>query len=466
VLCFGESRISVKKDCQLGAWDGIWQIIGHSRQPAEMGNVAGQETGRYSGWPVAFVQSALVFLPSQTERYVKYDLITDAGQLSKFCEESEGEEILGFDTEFVSENLYRPQLCLIQAATSKRMVLIDTIAVRDVRPFWNLVCDGVGQVVAHAAREEFLFCYRDCKRRPARLFDLQIAAGFVGYDYPAAYSTLVGQIEGTSLNKGETRTDWRQRPLSQKQLQYAAQDVEHLATLHAHLFSALEKNGRLGWYEQEVNAWQEQLEDSETQPAWLRMSGLSRLNRRSLGLVRQLSEWRDSVAAGENRSPRRILPDDLLIEIAKRGEADLSRLKAIRGLQNRVSARFLNDITEQVALAMAIDDEDLPSKIRVAPSVNLGILGQFLQTGLNLICVRERIAPGLVANAQDVRDLAARMMGMLETSEPLKLDSGWRREIVGKSFANLLNGKLALRIANLDQDQPLELVAWNGDGAS
>ncbi len=395
---------------------------------------------------------------------MNYDLITEPKKLAAFCEESRGEDFLGFDTEFVSENLYRPQLCLIQAATSKRMVLIDTLAVKDVRPFWDLICDDVGQVVAHAAREEFLFCYRDCKKRPARLFDLQIAAGFVGYDYPAAYSTLVGQIVGTRLNKGETRTDWRQRPLSQKQLHYAAQDVEHLSAIHQHLYSALEKSGRLSWYEEEVDAWQGQLEFAETQPTWLRMSGLSRLNRRSLGLVRQLSEWRDSVAASENRSPRRILPDDLLIEIAKRGDADLSRLKAIRGLQNRVSARFLNDITAQVAIAVGLEDNDLPEKIRAAPSVNLGILGQFLQTGLNLICVRERIAPGLVANAQDVRDLAARMMGMLENGEPQKLDSGWRREIVGKSFENLLNGKLALRIANLDKDQPLELVAWNGDG--
>jgi ribonuclease D len=291
---------------------------------------------------------------------------------------------------------------------------------------------------------------------------LQLAAGFLGYDYPAAYSTLVGQVVGTRLNKGETRTDWRQRPLSQKQLQYAAQDVEHLAAIHAHLKSELEKAERLQWYEQEVDAWQTQLEETETQPTWLRMSGLSRLNRRSLAIVQKLSEWRDGTAASENRSPRRILPDDLLIEIAKRGEADLSRLKAIRGLQNRVAARFLDSITAQVAAAMKMNDDELPSKIRAAPTVNLGILGQFMQTGLNLICVRERIAPGLVANAQDVRDLAARMMGLLENGDPQKLDSGWRREIVGKSFERLLNGKLALRIANLDKDQPLELVEWNG----
>lgn len=392
---------------------------------------------------------------------VKFDLITTTPQLLEFCDQSRGHDFLGFDTEFVSENLYRPLLCLVQAVTRDRTVLIDSLAVPDLSPFWELVCGGVGNVVVHAAREEFLFCYRACGRRPARLFDLQIAAGFVGYDYPAAYSTLVGEIAGNRIDKGETRTDWRIRPLTQRQMEYAVQDVEHLPALYQHLKKQLDARRRTAWYEDEIERWQTQMEETETEPAWMRLSGLSRFGRRSLGIVRQLSQWREKVASELNRSPRRILPDDLLIEIAKRSESDPARVKAIRGLQGRVSAKHLPEISSQIEIALSLPEQELPDRIHSAPNVNLGIVGQFLQTGLNLICVREKIAPGLVANAQDVRDLAGRMLGLVSSDEPLRLDSGWRHEIAGQSFRDLVNGRTALRIAGVNRPQPLELVTWN-----
>lgn len=432
----------------LGASHWICQIVEHCLQDYQ------------PELPVGFAPSSC-----PEARNVKFDLITTPEQLEQFCAQTTGHEFLGFDTEFVSENLYRPLLCLVQAVTRDRTVLIDAMAVPRLDPFWELVCHGVRNVVVHAAREEFLFCYRACGKRPARLFDLQIAAGFLGHDFPAAYSTLVGELAGKQLDKGETRTDWRIRPLTQRQMEYAVQDVEHLPALYRNLLKRLESSGRLGWYEAEIAAWQDQMVESETQPSWMKLSGLNRLGRRSLAIARQLALWRERVAGEVNRSPRRILPDDLLIEIAKRSEADPARVKGIRGLQNRVSAKHLPEISEEIGIAMDLPDSQLPARIRSAPSVNLGIVGQFLQTGLNLICVREKIAPGLVANASDVRDLAGRMMGLIEDQETVRLEEGWRREIVGESFRDLLSGKMALRIAGVNREQPLELVPWrDGQG--
>lgn len=391
---------------------------------------------------------------------VKHELISTADHLREFCAAAMGAEKLGMDTEFVSENLFRPQLCLVQVALPDRLALIDSIAIADLSPFWKLVCDGVQTVVTHAAREEFLFCHRATGLRPAGLFDLQIAAGFVGHEYPAAYSTLVGQLAGKSLSKGETRTDWRLRPLSPRQIQYALQDVEHLLPMHGQLRRSLEKRGRLAWYEDEIERWQGQLEQSDAMPTWLRLSGLSRLSRRSLGIVRELAAWRDETARRIDRSPRRLLPDDLLIEIAKRGEGDLNRLKAIRGLSGRVNARHLPEIAAATQKALELSESDLPERVRAPATVNLGILGQFLQTGLNLVCVREGIAPGLVANAEAVRELAARMMGLENGGEDSLLETGWRREVVGPAFRDLLAGRLAMRIAGHNRDQPLELVEW------
>jgi ribonuclease D len=391
---------------------------------------------------------------------VNHELISTDEHLRDFCAAASGSERMGMDTEFVSENLFRPQLCLIQVALPDRLALIDSIAIADLSPFWKLVCEGVKSVVTHAAREEFLFCHRAVGRRPAGLFDLQIAAGFVGHEYPAAYSTLVGQLAGKSLSKGETRTDWRLRPLSQRQIQYALQDVEHLLTMHGQLHQSLERRGRLAWYHDEIERWQGQLEQVDAQPSWLRLSGLSRLSRRNLAIVRELSAWRDDTARRLDRSPRKLLPDDLLIEIAKRGEADLGRLKAIRGLVGRVNARHLPEIAAATQAALEVPDQHLPDRVRAPASVSLGILGQFLQTGLNLVCVREQIAPGLVANAEAVRELAARMMGLEDSGGDSLLETGWRHEVVGPAFRDLLAGRLALRIASHNRDQPLELVEW------
>ena len=140
-------------------------------------------------------------------------------QLSEFCKRSANSPYIGFDTEFVSENRYRPQLCVLQIATENEYAIVDTLAVKDISVFWDLLVSGNHVTIAHAAREEFLFCYRDCRKRPSNLFDVQLAAGLIGFEYPAAYGNLVSKMLGHPVDKGETRTDWMKRPLSSRQVE-------------------------------------------------------------------------------------------------------------------------------------------------------------------------------------------------------------------------------------------------------
>ncbi|MEX0977575.1 MAG: ribonuclease D, partial [Pirellulales bacterium] len=153
-----------------------------------------------------------------------FDHITSDAQLREFCRELADAPAIAFDTEFVSEHTYRPQLCLIQVAAGDRMAVIDPQAVRDVTPFWEWVASPGHDTIVHSGREELLFCLAAVGRPPARLFDVQIAAGLVGYEYPAGYGSLMYKLLGTRLHKGETRTDWRRRPLSSSQISYALDD--------------------------------------------------------------------------------------------------------------------------------------------------------------------------------------------------------------------------------------------------
>lgn len=389
---------------------------------------------------------------------MNFEHIVDNHQLAKFCRAVAGCEYVAFDTEFVSENRFRPQLCLLQVATPQGLAIIDAIAVTEMGPFWDLICRQVPVCITHAAREEFLFCFREAKVRPRQLIDLQILAAFAGYEYPAAYSSLVNQILGERIAKGETRTDWRQRPLSKKQIHYALQDVQHLFPMYQALGERVTKLGRKDWYLEEIDEWQRRLEEVATEPQWQRLPGISKLSRRELAVVRELYLWREQVAESRERTPRRVLPDDLIIELAKRGEHQPARLTAIRGLSQRVSGRLIPEIGEVVARAMSLPDSGLPQKIASSPNPNIGILGQFLTTSLNLVCNERQISPGLVATTQDIRNLAAWKMGLLEGDEEPLLMQGWRREFLADLFDDVINGRVALRVMNPRAPSPVQLV--------
>ena len=158
------------------------------------------------------------------------DITTDA-QLRDYCGELASAPAIAFDTEFVSEHTYRPVLCLVQVAAGGRLAVIDALAVADMKPFWEAIVAAGHQTVVHAGRGEMEFCLHAVERLPERLFDVQIAAGLVGIEYPVGFSTLVQKLLGLPSAKHETRTDWRQRPLSKRQIEYALEDALHLQPL-------------------------------------------------------------------------------------------------------------------------------------------------------------------------------------------------------------------------------------------
>lgn len=386
-----------------------------------------------------------------------FEHITTAEGLQDFCDRISGCKLLGFDTEFVSENRYRPQLCLLQVAADGEYAIVDTLAVPDISPFWKLLVEGDHITIVHAAREEFLFCYRACGKRPKHLFDVQLGAGMTGLEYPASYGNLVSKLLGSRVDKGETRTDWMRRPLSKRQIDYALSDVTFLEQLHDTVSSQLEQLDRTSWFEEEMDAWQTSLERTEDEPQWRRVSGISSLNRQALAIVRELWIARDAEAENKNRSPKRVLPDDLLVELAKRGTPDPDRLKAIRGFDNRVSKSLTGPISEAIQRALDLPDSKHPKRMPRGKTMNLGLLGQFLTTALNVVCKTQNIAPNIVGTAQSVRTMAAWRLGMIEQSETPDLATGWRAEIVGQLIDRVLDGSVAISVGNPKSDQPLKL---------
>ncbi|MEM7784236.1 MAG: HRDC domain-containing protein [Planctomycetota bacterium] len=388
---------------------------------------------------------------------IQFEHIRDDEALTEFCNRNRETRFLGFDTEFVSENRYRPELCLLQIATDSEFAIVDTLTVDNIDEFWQWLTTGQHVTVVHAAREEFLFCFRAVGRRPQNLFDVQLAAGMIGMEYPASYGNLVSRLLGKRVDKGETRTDWRKRPLSKRQMDYALSDVIHLKGLYNRLSKKLDQLVRTEWYLEESRAWQTGLEESETTPQWHRVAGITNLNRRALGIIKELWLLRDEEAQRRNRSPKRVLPDDLIVELSKRGTSDPNRLKAIRGFESRVAKNLTQPISNAIERGNQIPDNELPEKMQRSRTTNLGMLGQFLVSVLNIICREKKIAPPIVGTSQELRNFAAWKLGMVKLDEDPKLSQGWRREVVGQVIDDVLKGKIAIRVQNPKSDNPLRL---------
>ncbi len=385
---------------------------------------------------------------------MSHEYITTAAQLAALAAALRTIDTICFDTEFVSEDTFRSDLCLIQVAAGERLAVVDPLAVGDVTPFWEAVAAEGHETVVHAGREEFCFSLAATGHRPNRLFDVQIAAGLVGYEYPAGYGSLLNKLLGLSPRKGETRTDWRRRPLSAHQIDYALDDVRYLPALRDRLREQLESLGRLPWMETEMAAWQADVENSRMRERWRRVSGTGGLSARSLAIVRELWRWREGEAERRDSPVRRVLRDDLIVELARRQTADLKRIRAVRGLERGDLQKLLPQLAERIEAALALPEDQIPRSERRELPQQLTVLGQFLSTALTSICRQARLAPSIVGTAGDLRDLIAFRLGY-PTNEPPLLAQGWRAEVVGQRIDDLLHGRTSIRIIDPRSEEPL-----------
>jgi ribonuclease D len=386
---------------------------------------------------------------------VSYSTITTDDQLQAFCQRLSQCRQIALDTEFVSEKTYRPVLCLAQVMADGEPVLVDPLSIRDMTPFWEAIARPGHETIVHAGRGEVEFCLHAVGRPPAGLFDVQLAAGLVGIEYPAGYGTLLSRLLGVTANKDETRTDWRRRPLSSRQIQYALDDIRHLPSIRDVVQERLERLGRRGWLDEEIATWLDEVRWSISQERWRRISGNSGLGSRCLAIVRELWRWRETEAERRNCPARRVLRDDLIVELAKRQTADLKRIQAVRGLERGDLTRQLPRMAEAIQRGLDLAAQDCPPSVRHDSTPQLSVLGQFLFAALGSMCRESQLAPGLVGAPNDVRDLIAFRTGQTNSSKTPRLDQGWRAQIIGQAFDDLLAGRIAIRIRDPLSDSPL-----------
>jgi len=386
-------------------------------------------------------------------------VVADPHSLVECCARLRETTSLGFDTEFVGEETYEPSLCLIQISTDDALFLIDPLSAGELGDFWSVLLDPVRTVVVHAGREEIRMARRLSGQAPTNWFDLQIAAGLVGLNFPLGHGALVYQMLGTQLSKAETLTEWRHRPLSPAQISYAFDDVRYLLPLWKQLDARLHDLERRDWAKQEFARFVNQaLPDTNDLPVapdkWRKLKGLGTLDRKRLALAREMFFAREAIAAEMNRPPRVLVRDDLLVELARRNPKSANEIQVVRGMNKR----FVQPIWDAIERARKLPADQLPrveERDQDPPQVSLIV--NLLAAIVNDFCAREKLAFGLTATMSDLKELVRAKMRKEAVSDTNLLITGWRKHYVLPLLTDVLEGKRTVRITDVRAESPFTL---------
>ena len=376
-----------------------------------------------------------------------HPLITDSATLAALVERLAQHPFVAVDTEFMRENTYWPDLCLLQIASPEEAAAIDPKAEGlDLQPLWDLLVDNEEVLkVFHAGGQDLEIVHNMTGKTPHPLFDTQVAAMALGFGEQVGYSNLIESMLGHSLDKGARFTDWSRRPLDKRQIDYAIGDVTHLATIFPRMVEKLRRNGRGVWLDEEM----ERLADPSSfafppEDAWKRLKLPSR-NPAVLGRLKALAAWRETEARGKNLPRGRIIKDDTLAELASHPPKTQDDLGRVRGLSagwknNEIGARLMAALEG----AQPLTGADLPDREPRRPGLTKdgALVSDLLKLLLKIRAKEVGVAPKLIARTDDIEALAAGVR------DGLAILSGWRFDQFGSDALDLVEGRLAFAIVD------------------
>ncbi|WP_157014618.1 ribonuclease D [Mesorhizobium xinjiangense] len=373
-------------------------------------------------------------------------LITTQSELTAIIAELSKSEFVTVDTEFIRETTFWPELCLIQMAAPGVEALIDPLSKDiDLQPFFDLMGNEGVVKVFHAARQDIEIIFHGGGLIPHPVFDTQVAAMVCGFGDSVSYDQLVRKVTGEQIDKSSRFTDWRRRPLSDKQLTYALADVTHLIEVYQHLKGELEREGRAHWLKEEMDVLTaHETYDPHPEDAWKRLK--MRLRKpQELAVMQAVAAWREREARQRNVPRGRVIKDDAVYEIAQqqpRNTEALGRLRATpKGWERSQTAASLLAV---VNAALDLPNDQMPRLPRQnhAPEGSQAA-SELLKVLLKLIAEEEGVAPKVLATSDDIERIAAE--GEKADVAPL---NGWRREVFGEKALDLVAGRLAFQFKN------------------
>jgi ribonuclease D len=343
-------------------------------------------------------------------------------------------KVIAIDTEFQRTDTFFPLPGLYQVAAGGQIYLIDPLEITQWQPFVACLSDSSVTKVMHACSEDLELINHHLGIVPESIFDTQLAYAFQSPQYSASYARLVAGLLDVELGKHETRSNWLQRPLSDRQLQYAREDVYHLETLHARLVAGLQELGREAWF---ADLMTDRADYARGRPEeyYRNVKNAWKLDGVELGRLRGLCAWRERRAMTEDVPRNRVVWDDHLLRFA-RAEA-LTEDVVTEALPRAVARRYASDIVREHSELVGRNDSLAAlarplTQAQAQVSKALREIARACADGLEL-------AHELVARK---RDVDACIRHFLDTGELSPAYSGWRHELLGGQFHAVLRDRL------------------------
>lgn len=371
------------------------------------------------------------------------DIITTQAALDAFCAALNGAPYVAIDTEFLRDSTFWPKLCLVQAATPDQAAAIDPLAPGiDLAPLLRIMADTSTVKVFHAARQDIEIFVRLMGAPPKPVFDTQIAAMVCGFGDSIGYDKLVAAVANERIDKGPRFTNWAERPLSDEQINYALSDVTHLCVIYERLSSMLETRGRADW------AWEEQKAlvdpvtyDTDPESAWKRLKTRTE-KPKFLNILQAAAAWREREAMRRDQPRNWVMRDDTLLNVAAQAPKDENGLGRCRGLpkgfaQSRGGQELLATVRE--AAKKPANAAPKPKPRRQIEPENMPTV-ELLRVLLKRAAETHGVAQRLIASSEDMESIAS--------GRDAPALSGWRREVFGADAERLINGELAMSIAD------------------
>ncbi|WP_051235112.1 ribonuclease D [Marinimicrobium agarilyticum] len=354
--------------------------------------------------------------------------------LAELCERWRGQGAIAVDTEFMRSETFYPIAGLLQIGDGRGCYLIDPLAIDELEPLRTLFQDPEVTKVLHACSEDLEVFQRWLGVLPEPLFDTQIGAAFAGLGFSIGYANLVNTLLDIDIPKGETRSDWLQRPLSVPQKKYAALDVAHMLVVYGKLLKMLRETGRLEWARADSA---ELVANAKAEPDferyYLKLGSAWKLRRRELAVLRRLSAWREREARERDRPRNRLIKEAGLWELARRQPSDRAQLQALKDVPAHTQVEEGEALLAEIQVALSEPESDWPERLDPPLGRAEAPMMKALKRHVRGIAESLALPPELLVRKREYEAIVRSGLkgGSFELPQRLK---GWRFELLGQGL--------------------------------
>ena len=372
--------------------------------------------------------------------------IKETNHLNELCSKLNKSEFLSIDTEFIREKTYWPKLCLIQVFNGKEQIIIDPLAKDiDLKSFFEILNNKEIVKIFHSGRQDIEIFYNLTKKIPQNIYDTQIAAMVCGFGDSIGYENLVSQLLGKKIDKTSRLTNWSNRPLSKKQINYAISDVTHLFEIYPIIRDKIISNKRENWLKEEIKILiSKKTYELNPNDSWKRLK-YRNLSKNSIGVLIELSKWREIKAQKKDVPRGNVIRDDAIYDLCSAQPKNIEDLNNLRSFNRKGGLRkeFAEEILLAIEKGKSIKKEKLP-KIKPPKRLPMGISSKvsILKILLDNISEEYGVAQKLIANKNDLQEL------VLNDKADIKTLKGWRYKVFGKKAIDFKNGKISIKMKN------------------